>query len=102
MTRVELVRYSMFGSTPIFKVGQDVVPGLRVPVVLPDASDRVFTVARQTMNRLDLISHLFYGTPELWWAITDVNAGLDPLDVPVGLQLRLPTPDRLAKEGVLV
>lgn len=94
--KVQLPSLSMFSKTPVYDVGGTVVFGLQQPVVLPAVGDQIFTVSLPTENRLDLISHRFYGTPQLWWAIAQVNNLVDVfLDIPVGTQLRIPRRSRL-------
>lgn len=108
--RVELVNYSMFADTPVYDnieetidgVKQKVVVfGLKRDVVVPDPTDIVFTVPQGGQHRLDLISQKFYGTPELWWAISRCNPSIDPLVGPLaGDNIRVPTRLRLATLGV--
>ncbi len=42
-------------------------------------------------DRIDNISYQYYGTPDYWWYILDKNSGVDPLDLPVGKQLWIPS-----------
>jgi len=101
----------MFSATPAYDnvnveiegVRQNVIVfGLMVPAVVPDASDILYTVPQAGEGRMDLISQQFYGTPELWWAIAQVNNLNDPLVGFVANQtVRVPTKERLAAEGIL-
>lgn len=92
----------MFMNTPLYGVGGEVVAGLQRPPTIKDASDLVYVVPPTGTNRFDLISQLFYGTPELWWLIAEVNDIVDPLTgVAPGTTIRVPTRERLSKEGVL-
>jgi hypothetical protein len=94
--KVQLTSLSMFSKTPVYEAGGDVVFGLQQPVVLPAAGDDIFTVTLGYQNRLDLISFRFYSTPNLWWAIAQVNNLVDPfLDIPVNTSLRIPKRSRL-------
>lgn len=94
--KVQFPSLSMFSKTPVYEVGENVVLGLQQPVVLPAVGDQIFTVNLPLENRLDLISYQFYGTPNLWWAIAQVNNLVDPfMDIPVGTQLRIPRRNRL-------
>lgn len=44
-----------------------------------------------TTNRLDVISHSVYGTPELWWFLALVNnIYLPPLGLKIGNKLYIP------------
>ena len=92
----------MFATTPIYEVGGDIVFGLMTPVVLPDPTDEIWPVPAAGVYRLDLLSYGFYGTPELYHVLADVNNFIDPLvGIPQGTLMRVPTKQRLAAEGVL-
>jgi hypothetical protein len=100
---VELPNYSMFATTP-FYMGDDgeLVFGLRRDPVLPDSTDKAYTVEQFGKDKLWLISELFYKTKDLWWVISSVNNVVDPLvGVKLGTTLRIPTVERLASEGIL-
>jgi|SRR5882724_6864422 len=100
--RIELPAYSMMATTPVYDVGGDIVFGLMADVIVPDLTDQLFIVPLAGVNRLDLISDEFYGTPALWWVIARVNNIQDALvAVPVDTIIRVPTKDRLASLGVL-
>jgi len=100
--RVQLPPYSMFSNTPVYEVDGVIQFGLTKDAVVPDATDEMFVVPSDGVERLDLISYSAYGTPELWWVIARVNNIQDPLvAVPVGTPLRIPTRQRLASEGIL-
>lgn len=100
--RIELPAYSMFATTPVYDVEGTIVFGLMADVIVPDITDQLFIVPLAGVNRLDLISEEFYGTPSLWWVIARVNNIQDPLvSVPVSTTIRVPTKDRLASAGVL-
>jgi len=79
----------MFTNTPVYRVDDALVFGLRQPVAVPNFSDRVFTVSAQFAGRIDAISNIFYGRPDYWWAVADLNPVLDPLLVKTGDKLRV-------------
>lgn len=104
--RVQLPNFSMFAQTPVYEIGTEagteVVFGLMQDVIVPDATDTVYTVPIGALYRMDLIANAFYGVPDLWWVIARVNGIIDPLMGPaLGQRLRIPTRARLAKEGLL-
>lgn len=42
-------------------------------------------------DRIDVVAQKFYGRPELWWRIFDVNPEIvDPLTIKPGTVLRIP------------
>lgn len=53
-----------------------------------------FTVGRVPVpheHRPDLISDLFYGSPDRWWTILQFNGFTDPFeDLPVGKYIKIP------------
>lgn len=92
----------MFSNTPVYESGGVIQYGLMKDAVVPDPTDQVFVVPPDGVERLDLISFSFFGTPELWWVIARLNNMQDPLTaVPVGTRIRIPTRQRLASEGIL-
>jgi hypothetical protein len=108
--RVELTPYSMFGATPAYQIEAQIddseqtvaVFGLKRDAVVPDLSDILYTVPTGGGGRLDLISQKFYGTPDLWWAISRCNVTMDPMIGPnIGDVIRVPTRLRLAALGIL-
>lgn len=63
--------------------------------------DSLYSVESGYENRLDLISYKFYGTPLLWWAIATVNNISNPLDIDVGIVLRIPTMRSIYESGYI-
>lgn len=64
--------------------------------------DSFYAVEMGYVNRLDLISNKFYGTPLLWWAIAIVNNIDNPMDVQAGIVLRIPTLRSIYNSGALL
>ena len=92
----------MLSKTPIYSVKGLVVTGLLNPPVGPDVSDTLYRVTLAGERRLDLISQLHYGTPELWWVIALVNNLIDPIaGVASGSDIRIPLRSRLSALGIL-
>lgn len=54
------------------------------------ADDEYFVVTEIEENRLDIISTKYYNTPRYWWVIALANYIIDPFDIPIGTQLRIP------------
>jgi hypothetical protein len=92
----------MFTKTIPYKVDDAIVFGLMEDVVVPDASDEVWTVPAGAVARLDRLSNAVYGTPDLWHVLASVNNLIDALSgFPAGTKIRVPTKSRLASEGIL-
>lgn len=73
--------------------------GPRAPASLPEdmaAPDPRVLVT--TATRLGLIAQDAYGDPSLWWVLADVNDVVDPFNLPVGEELRVPPLDRVLLE----
>lgn len=54
-------------------------------------SDSYFTVTVEYMDRLDLVAYDFYSNVDLWYVIAIASDITNPLDVPVGTVLRIPS-----------
>ncbi len=92
----------MLSKTSIYNVDGNVVPGLMAPPIVADPTDTLYRVTQSGQRRLDLISHLYYGTSELWWVIAFVNNLVDPIaGVSAGADLRIPLRSRLTALGIL-
>jgi hypothetical protein len=52
--------------------------------------DSYYNVGVKSLNRLDLIAHMFYKNSKLWWVIAEANNIIDPYDIPVGVTLTIP------------
>lgn len=48
-----------------------------------------YVIKQSEVNRLDNVSYMFYGTPELFWVIMLTNDIVNPFDVPEGTTLRI-------------
>lgn len=74
-------RFNNEGTLPLFlKMFNDV----------PEYVDgeKIHLIKKHEINRLDLISHKYYGTPELLWVIAAVN-NIDPLEMEEGIIIRI-------------
>lgn len=58
--------------------------------------DTFFEVTQDILKRPDLVSQLFYGSPDYWWAIYEFNGIKDPLfELKLGQILRIPAFERV-------
>ncbi len=65
-----------------------------------DTSDSTLhIVSKQEEGRLDIISNMYYGTPDRYWAIAMANDILDPLVIVAGTILKIPSYESLFKSG---
>lgn len=70
------------------------------PIEIPIRNeDTYYEVNTTSHNRLDLISSAYYGSPELWWVIAAASDIDDPLNVPIGTVLRIPSSSTLFSSG---
>ncbi len=66
---------------------------VKKPVMYPAIPRKVTDIYLQTNpgDRLDLLAHKYYGNPSYYWIIAQANGiGKGSLNVPVGMQLRVP------------
>lgn len=67
------------------------------------SDDKIHYVQAGEENRLDLISHKYYNSPLYWWVIAQASDIYNPLDVPVGTVLRIPSRQSLyGNKGVML
>tara|TARA_B100000287_G_scaffold270973_1_gene255157 strand:- start:1048 stop:1359 length:312 start_codon:yes stop_codon:yes gene_type:complete len=60
------------------------------PQINPNNSD-IVTIVKVGAQRLDILSYRYYGTPDLWWVISQANnLGGDTMVVPAGTKIRIP------------
>lgn len=86
----------MFGTTPVYSVGGEVVFGLRRDSIIADETDSILEVTKPWEDRLDNLAFELYGDPKLWWVIAELNHILDPFtEIKVGTELRIPRKERL-------
>ena len=58
----------------------------------PKSPTDLYIISRE-LDRLDLLSNQFYEDPRFWWVLAKANnLGKGSLDVPKGIQLRIPYP----------
>ena len=61
----------------------------RKVVFKEDSVEQYYRVTEVDMNRLDIISERFYGTPYYWWVIAMANNIIDPFYVPIGVTMKI-------------
>lgn len=58
----------------------------------PKRSTDLYIISRE-QDRLDLLANEFYKDPRFWWVLARANnLGKGSLDVPMGIQIRIPFP----------
>ena len=76
---------------PYTKSNLDRYSTTRYPSLQKRSTD-LYIISRD-QDRLDLLSNEFYKDPRYWWVLAKANnLGKGSLDVPVGIQLRIPFP----------
>lgn len=96
-----LLETSPWAREPRYRdhVANEVFFGPRAPALLaedPTAPDPRAVVT--TGTRLAVLAHDAWDRADLWWVIADVNDVLDPFNLPVGAELRVPALDRVLVE----
>ena len=70
--------------------GNRVYTSTLYPAIQPNNTDIVMIV-KVGSQRLDILAHRYYGTPSLWWIISQANnLSGDTMSVPPGTKLRIP------------
>ncbi len=70
--------------------------GTRQPLNLKTHNSDIFhTVTEADSKRIDLISYKYYKDVNLYWIIAEINNILNPLEIPIGTILRIPTYERI-------
>ena len=59
--------------------------------VVPSSLQTMFRVTASEKDRIDIVSYKVYGQSQLWWAIAYANKIKDPLNIPVGKLLFIPS-----------
>jgi len=73
------------------KINDDRYNTTRYPA-FPKLPTDLYIISRE-LDRLDLLSNEFYEDPRFWWVLAKANnLGKGSLDVPAGIQLRIPFP----------
>lgn len=74
---------------------------VEAPVIEPDSTDILHIVA--DIDRLDNLAAFYYGgRSDMKWVIARANGiRLEPLDLIPGVEIRIPTQDRLRREGIV-
>lgn len=95
-------RYKFLWRLPDKESGefyQETYDKVEIPV---SVNDIFHEVQSREEHRLDLVSHQYYGTPLLWWVIAEASGIYNPLDIPVGTTLRVPSKESLYGIGGVV
>jgi len=64
--------------------------------VAPQPDDRFHVIIDG--DRIDILTYRYLGDPTLWWMICDFNDIAFPLDLTVGVTLRIPSLERVMLE----
>ncbi len=70
--------------------------GTRPPVKIPASDkDQFHRVTQSDVNRIDLLAYRYYGDCNLWWLIAEANNVSNPLQLEVGVVLRIPSQETI-------
>ncbi|MHB9131131.1 MAG: LysM peptidoglycan-binding domain-containing protein [Armatimonadota bacterium] len=80
---------SRYRTCILYKDGSNEFLGARPPLdTMPHPDDRFHAVIDG--DRIDHLSYRYFGRADLWWVICDYNDIFFPLELPVGMVLRIP------------
>lgn len=85
---------SRYAACVLYVDGSEEFIGTRLRIDATPRPDDVFhTVAEG--DRIDLVAYRYLGRAELWWIICDYNEVFFPLELEIGIVLRIPSVDYL-------
>lgn len=90
---------SRYAETVLYRDGRNEFFGLRRPLDLPPSPDDRFHVVVEG-DRVDLLAHRYLGRADLWWVICDVNGIGWPMELEVGMVLRIPAAVSLSVRSI--
>ncbi|MHB1000748.1 MAG: LysM peptidoglycan-binding domain-containing protein [Armatimonadota bacterium] len=88
---------SRYAGCVLYIDGTDEFIGNRSRIDNSSQPDDVFHVV-QAGDRVDILAYRYLGDPTLWWVICDYNDIFFPLDLELGMVLRIPSVERVAME----
>jgi hypothetical protein len=62
----------------------------KTPAIGPSSDDKFYEITKEVEFRPDLVSFRFYGLPDFWWRIMEVNKMKDIMEFRAGRNIRLP------------
>lgn len=83
---------SRFFNLPLIQFRDRYAPEI-ASFVVPESNAQDTTIAVTRPNRLDLIAEKVYRDPNLYWILAIANNIADPMNVPEGTILRVPSFD---------
>jgi hypothetical protein len=82
---------SRYAMTPVvIYEGKATYPVYRKKKVTFTPTDRHYEITKETEYRPDKVSHRFYGTPDYWWKVMEMNGMKDILEFRAGKNIILP------------
>tara|TARA_Y100000401_G_C8255563_1_gene190542 strand:+ start:189 stop:500 length:312 start_codon:yes stop_codon:yes gene_type:complete len=83
-------RYLRIRKTRDKEFGNRIYTSTLYPAINPSNTD-IVTIVKVGAQRLDILSYRYYGTPDLWWIISQANnLSGDTMVVPPGTKIRIP------------
>lgn len=68
---------------------------------IPTSDDDLFhDLTAGEVGTLDTVANYYYGNVTLWWVIAVANGVLNPLRIPAGTRLRIPSIDVVYREVI--
>lgn len=86
--------FSRYASCILYVDGKQEFLGIRPRIDTTPQPDDIFHTV-QDGDRIDLIACRYLGRPDLWWVICDYNDLFFPPELPVGMVVRVPSPERV-------
>ena len=87
--------FSRYANCILYVDGNQEFLGTRPRIDITPQPDDIFHTV-QDGDRIDLIAYRYLGRSDLWWVICDYNDLFFPLELRVGMVLRVPSVERAA------
>mgnify|MGYP005851564059 CR=1 FL=1 len=87
---------SRYAGCLLYVDGSEEFIGARSRIDTTPQPDDLFHVV-ESGDRIDLLAYRYLGDPTLWWVICDYNDLFFPLDLELGIALRIPSMEHLER-----
>lgn len=91
-------RYGIYRQITVLDTGETYLESFNKTHISKDGNT-YHIVQSSEIDRLDIISNMYYGTPTLAWVIAEANNIIDPLVLSQGTVLKIPEYSSLYKTG---
>lgn len=86
------------------ETGETLLATREITEISKKSDDLYHRISSHEVNRLDILAHIYYKNPLLWWVIAQANNIYDPLlPIEIGTLIRIPSLESLyGHDGILL